>query len=110
MNNTPYNSAYATYNEGDTNPSATKKRRGLDDPLPVVVVSVGEGREVSVAAVGGPDIVEVILSLYKIIKSPKQRQTESNPHRAKADSSSKITAPVCDVVVTQSGEGGGKQV
>lgn len=76
MNNTPYKSVYATYNRGNTNPSATKKRRGLDDPLPVLVVSVGEGREVSVAVVGGPDIVEVILSLYKIIKSPKQRQTK----------------------------------
>jgi len=49
--------------KGGTNPSATKKRRGLEDALTPVEVSVGEGIGVAVEVVGGPDIVEVILSL-----------------------------------------------
>ena len=49
---------------GDTNPSATKKRRGLEDALPPVDDSVGEGRAVSVA-VALPGMVEVIFEMLK---------------------------------------------
>ena len=97
MNNTPYKSVYAIGIWRDTNPSATKKRRGLEDALPPLDVSVGEGSAVCVV-VALPGIVEVIFSSLKY-KNPNKQTTNSNPHRTTF--SFKITTVLS---VTQSGK------